>query len=65
MTLIREVTLAIDNKPEDWRQGQAAFNALYKIRPDLADSIRGHFQLDPFHRDERLPAFFDWLSKQD
>jgi hypothetical protein len=50
----------IANNPS-WRMGQAYFNVLYAIEPELADKIRGDFLLDPFHRDERIPAFLSWL----
>lgn len=33
--------------PEE-RAGQALFNVLYKVRPDLSEKIRGTKQ-DPFH----------------
>jgi hypothetical protein len=38
------------------RNGQAHFNVLYQMNPHLADEIRGTV-LDPFHRDDRVPAF--------
>lgn len=34
----------------EWRYGQALFNLLSKVRPELAEKIRGG-QLDPFYRD--------------
>lgn len=43
-----------------WRVGQTHFNVLWQLRPDLADAARGT-QLDPFHRDDRVPAFLRWL----
>ena len=42
------------------RAGQAAFSVLYQTRPDLANAINST-ELDPFYRDERLPAFWAWL----
>lgn len=42
-------------------EGQAAFNQLARERGDLADELRGG-NLDPFHDDERLPAFLDHLA---
>jgi hypothetical protein len=44
-----------DRKPHI-RAGQAAFNALLKLRPEIAERIRGG-PLDPFHHDERIGAF--------
>lgn len=41
------------------RPGQAAFNALSSTRKQLADDLPG--ELDPFHDDARLPAFYSWV----
>lgn len=43
------------------RDGQFAFNLLCDVRPDLSEQIRGGTDLDPFYRDENLPAFWEWL----
>lgn len=48
-------------KPRAHRAGQWYFNLLDVARPDLADRVRGT-ALDPFHRDDRLPAFLAWLA---
>jgi hypothetical protein len=47
--------------PKGMRIGQAAFNVLVDVRPDLADRVRGSFQLDPFHKDANLPALLEWI----
>lgn len=47
---------------KDFRRGQAAFNALEEVRPDLANRVRAT-ELDPFHRDERLEAFYNWVRE--
>lgn len=39
-----------------WRAGQAFFNVLHEIRPDIANDIRGT-AFDPFHRNDRIPKF--------
>jgi len=44
------------------RLGQAYFNALQDVRPDLAAKVRAN-GLDPFYEDERLSAFLSYLSK--
>lgn len=46
----------------DQRNGQAAFNALATVRPDLAEVVRGSL-VDPFYRDELLPEFYEFLSE--
>lgn len=47
----------------DLRFGQAAFNVLYALDEDLANSIRGT-DLDPFHDDEKLPEFLERLRSE-
>ena len=47
---------------EQQRIGQALFNGLYAVRPDIADAIRGS-DTDPFHDDSRLPAFLAELGR--
>ena len=37
---------------KDWRSGQALFNALYSLYPNVADKIRGS-DYDPFYIDGR------------
>ncbi len=48
---------------QDWRKGQIAYNVLALTRPDLAAKIN-NTNLDPFHRDNRLNAFWSWLRKE-
>lgn len=48
--------------PPDWRAGQYAFNALLDVRPDLTERVRGT-ALDPFHRDDLLPAFLRFAAR--
>lgn len=43
-----------------WRKGQAYFNTLYFVNPQLADKVRGTL-LDPFYKDDNIRAFMDWL----
>jgi hypothetical protein len=37
----------------DWRSGQALFNSLHQLYPDIADKIRGTF-CDPFYQNGRI-----------
>lgn len=39
-----------------WRRGQAYFNVLREIRPDLSEAVRSG-PIDPFHRDEVINQF--------
>lgn len=45
----------------EWRGGQAAFNTLREIRPELAEELRGT-EFDPFYRDELVGAFFGQVA---
>jgi hypothetical protein len=49
-------------KPKGMRLGQAAFNILIDVRPDLAERVRGKVTLDPFYKDANLPAFLEWVA---
>lgn len=62
MTPRQIIEAAVADRPDGWRAGQAAFNALYILTPRWAISIRGS-DLDPFHRDERLPAFYVFVDR--
>lgn len=58
---VAEVRNTLDQHPY-WRQGQAAFNVLWNIRQDLANQVHTS-KLDPFHRDDRLPEFYEWVEE--
>jgi hypothetical protein len=50
-----------------WRYGQALFNTLLEVRPDLAEQVRGTDK-DPFFSyggigDPRLYAFGDFINE--
>lgn len=47
----------------DWRIGQSAFNLLYRVRPDLAEMLRGS-DFDPFYKNENLAAFYSFVMRQ-
>lgn len=49
---LKEIT---KQPPPGLRIGQHAFNLLYNIRPNLANSIRGT-DVDPFYGGTRAPA---------
>ena len=43
---------------ENLRKGQSLFNAVYAIRPDIADSLRGTDK-DCFYNDEKINDFME------
>lgn len=45
------------------RAGQAAFNVLHALRPDLSEQVRAT-DLDPFYQDDRLADFFEFVEKE-
>lgn len=49
------------NQP-NWRKGQAYFNVLSDVRPDLAERVRATI-LDPFYSDCRLADFLYFLRQ--
>lgn len=55
---VQEQANELQRTHADWRRGQALFNALHQMHPQLADQIRGG-DADPFHDDsrERVSAF--------
>jgi len=44
----------------EWRKGQALFNTLYEIRPDLANEVQGTY-FDPFRVDDRIGPFLTFV----
>lgn len=51
--------------PGDLRPGQIAYNCLHDERPDLCakimESEESKNDYDPFYRDEKLPAFWQFV----
>lgn len=45
-----------------WREGQAAFNVLWEMRPDLSRLIRAT-PLDPFYSFSVPPEFYAWVER--
>ncbi len=49
-------------KPGFIRKGQAHFNLLYNLNPELAQEVTDT-EVDPFYDDTRLPAFYKWVEE--
>lgn len=45
----------------NWRAGQAYFNVLETVRPELAEEVRGNAALDPFYNSEAIPRFLVYI----
>ena len=55
--------IKVQNKPKDWRLGQAYFNYAYELYPRDVDTIRGT-EYDCFYDDSKIPIFLYALNKQ-
>lgn len=56
-----EATARFRHPGLDERKGQAFFNELLVVRPDIAERARGS-ALDPFYQDARLPEFLAFVA---
>lgn len=45
------------------RRGQAAFNTIHELWPEVADSLRGSVY-DPFYNDSKMDAFLDEVMER-
>lgn len=55
---LARLTLNIKEKSE-LRIGQAMYNALYYVKPELAESLG---DVDPFYHDSRITAFINHIK---
>jgi hypothetical protein len=46
----------------DWRMGQCVFNALHRIRPDIADKYVRATACDPFYQDHKITDMWSELQ---
>ena len=51
----------VENKPEEWRLGQAYFNYAEELYPEKTNALRGS-KVDCFYRDDLIPDFLDALN---
>jgi hypothetical protein len=45
------------------RFGQWLFNHLHGVRPDIANALRGEWELDPFYSDQYVDAFVAYVEE--
>lgn len=57
------IHIKVQNKPKEWRLGQAYFNYAYELYPKDVDSFRGT-QYDCFYDDSKIPIFLEMLNKK-
>jgi len=52
----------MQKKHKDYRKGQAFFNSLHRLYPDVANKIRGTDK-DPFYIDEKVNECIAFVKK--
>lgn len=57
-----DAVVASRTEHPEWRLGQAFFNVLYELRPDLAERARAT-EFDPFYND-RILDFLVWVGRE-
>lgn len=63
LAYLRQAADMIARNPE-WRAGQVYYNALFEVRPDLANLVDDRHDLDPFYRDDVLTGFLAFMRGQ-
>lgn len=61
--VFKKATSDYDEANGTLRWGQALFNALYELFPEVADSIRGG-EYDPFYKSEKCVACIDFITEK-
>ena len=57
-----QLHIKVQNKPEEWRLGQAYFNYAYELYPEETNQLRG-IEYDCFYDDNKIPIFLEELNK--
>lgn len=58
-----QLHIKVQNKPEEWRLGQAYFNYAYELYPDETEELRGT-DCDCFYNDNKIPDFLEKLNEK-
>lgn len=53
----------LENKKFDLRYGQAFFNALCKLYPECAETVRGT-EYDPFYSDSKMEKCIEFITQK-
>lgn len=54
--------IKVQNKPEEWRLGQAYFNYAYEMYPDDVNKLRGT-NYDCYYDDNKIGIFLNKLNE--
>lgn len=58
-----QLHIKVQNKPEEWRLGQAYFNYAYEFYPKEVEELRGT-EYDCFYDDAKIPGFLEKLNEK-
>ena len=58
-----QLHIKVQNKPEEWRLGQAYFNYAYELYPKETNQLRGS-EYDCFYDDNKISIFLEKLNKK-
>lgn len=53
LVIVQKTATRMRRDHPEYRKGQAFFNALYIMHPEVAENVRGQ-NYDPFYKDENL-----------
>ena len=56
-----QLHIKVQNKPKEWRLGQAYFNYAEELYPEETNQLRGT-EYDCFYNDEKIPEFLEKLN---
>lgn len=60
----REVYLAMENKPQQWRDGQFVFNYIEDYYGDIARKVQFNDHIDCFYDDSVIDKFLEKCIKR-
>ena len=58
-----QLHIKVQNKPKEWRLGQAYFNYAYELYPEETEELRST-EYDCFYVDNRIPIFLEKLNEK-
>ena len=58
-----QLHIKVQNKPEEWRLGQAYFNYACELYPEETNQLRGT-EYDCFYDDNKISIFLEKLNKK-
>lgn len=60
---ITQLYIKVNNKPKEWRLGQAYFNYAEELYPEVVNQLRGTIY-DCFYDNNKIPEFLEKLNEK-